>query len=119
MSARRAAFAATAGLVLTLLVAASVRHDEAHAAETDGRYGSPAAGMPVDREIRLRASAESIGVWRLETINFVAANGRAFRWRFDTMKYLDAFPLARIAPPDAAVPAATMVYVNGEIPIAP
>jgi hypothetical protein len=81
------------------------------------RYGSAARGMPYDREIRLGTDTKSVGVWRRETINFITADGRDFRWRFDTERYLDVFPLERIAPADVAVPAGATVYVNGELPI--
>jgi hypothetical protein len=85
----------------------------------DDRFGTAASGMPFDREVRLGANTKSVGVWRFETINFVSAGGGQFRWRFDTARSLDVFPLARIAPPGVAIPAGATVYVNGEIPIAP
>jgi hypothetical protein len=85
----------------------------------DDRYGTRASGMPFDREVRLGTDTRSIGVWRFETINFVTADGHAFRWRFDTARELDAFPLASIAPAELNVPAQAKIYVNGEIPIAP
>ena len=88
-------------------------------ADDGDQYGSAASGMPYDRTIRLGSNAKSIGVWRFETISFLTADGREFRWRFDTARELDVFPLARIAPKDVAVPAGTRVYVNGEIPVAP
>jgi hypothetical protein len=89
------------------------------AADTGDAYGSAANGMPYDRTIRLGANTKSVGVWRFETINFQTADGREFRWRFDTARELDVFPLSRIAPADLGIPAAATVYVNGEIPIAP
>ena len=85
----------------------------------EARYGTSANGMPFDRELRLGATTRSVGVWRFETINFIAADGRQFRWRFDTARELDAFPLERIAPPGVGMPSGVTVYVNGEIPIAP
>jgi hypothetical protein len=83
------------------------------------RYGSPADNMPYDREIRLRADTRSVGVSRYDTIRFVTDGGREFRWRFDTTRPLDVFPLSRIAPADVVVRPDANVYVNGEIPIAP
>ncbi len=83
------------------------------------RFGTAASGMPYDREVCLGPNTKSVGVWRFEIINFVSAGGRHFRWRFDTARSLDVFPLARIAPPGVAIPAGATVYVNGEIPIAP
>ena len=83
------------------------------------RFGTAASGMPFDREVCLGANTKSVGVWRFETINFISAEGRQFRWRFDTAREFDRFALARIAPSDLGVPAGTTVYVNGEIPIAP
>jgi hypothetical protein len=87
----------------------------AGAQETD--HGSLATGMPYDREIRLGANTKRIGVWRLETIRFLLADGREFRWRFDAMRSLDNFPLASIAPAGLGVPDGARVYVNGEIPV--
>jgi hypothetical protein len=81
------------------------------------RYGSPADGMPFDRELRLWPNAK-IGVWRTETIRFVTDEGRQFSWRFDGRAF-QVFPLDRIAPADLAVPANVSVYVTSEIPIAP
>ena len=89
------------------------------AADTSDRYGTAATGMPYDRTIRLGPNTKSVGVWRFETISFTTADGREFRWRFDTARELDVFPLERIAPQDVPVPAGTRVYVNGEIPVAP
>ena len=87
----------------------------AAAADTD-QYGSLATGMPYDREIRVGPNTKRVGVWRLETIRFLTAEGREFRWRFDA-KHLDAFPLARIAPAEVGVSGNTTVYVNGELPV--
>ena len=88
----------------------------AGAADTD-RYGSLATGMPYDREIRLGANTTKVGVWHRETIRFVTAEGREFRWRFDALRSLQSFPLASIAPAGLGTPAGTTVYVNGEIPV--
>ena len=88
-------------------------------AQDSGRYGSRADGMFYDREIRVRPNTKSVGVWHLETIRFVTAEGREFRWRFDAIRMIDAFPLGRIAPSELALPADATVYVIGEIPIAP
>ena len=85
----------------------------------DDRYGSPADNMPYDREVRLRADTRSVGVLRYDTIRFVTDDGREFRWRFDTTRPLDVFPLSRIAPSGVVVRPDANVYVNGEIPIAP
>jgi hypothetical protein len=89
----------------------------APAAAADIDRGSLATGMPYDREVRVSSDAQRIGVWRLETIRFVLADGREFRWRFDSMRSLDNFPLASIAPAGLTVPSGTRVYVNGEIPV--
>ena len=83
-----------------------------------GRYGSPVADMPYDREIRVGTDTKSVTVWRLEIVKFVTADGRAFQWRFDDTRP-DVFPLARIAPAGVSVPANTTVYVRQKIPIAP
>jgi len=112
---KRAAAIVAAATVLLLARAEAAAPD---AAADMGRYGSPAHDLFYDREIRLRPDTRSVGVWRLETIRFVTAEGREFRWRFDSIREMDVFPLNRIAPGDVQVPAAT-VYVNGEIPIAP
>ena len=88
----------------------------AAAADTE-RYGSLATGMPYDREIRLGTDTRRVGVWHRETIRFVSAEGREFRWRFDALRSLDAFPLASIAPAGLGTPAGTTVYVNGELPV--
>jgi hypothetical protein len=105
----------------TLLAAAValIAFSQPGAADTSDPYGSAATGMPYDRAIRLGPNTKSVGVWRFETISFTTAEGREFRWRFDTVRELDVFPLARIAPTDVAIPAGANVYVNGEIPIAP
>jgi Heavy-metal resistance protein CzcE len=87
--------------------------------EPSERYGSLATGMPYDRDIRVGPNTRRIGVWRLETIRFVIADGQAFTWRFDGLRAFDAFPLERLAPPDVAVPRGVTVFLNGEIPIAP
>lgn len=102
---------------LVAFAALAVLAPAAPAAEVESeRYGSLATGMPYDREIRLSQNTRRIGVWRLETIRFVTADGREFRWRFDAMRSIDSFPLAQIAPDGISVPPA-MVYVNGEIPV--
>lgn len=90
----------------------------AGAAEDESdRYGSLATGMPFDRQIRIGPNTKRIGVWRLETISFVGTDGREFRWRFDTLRSMDSFPLARIAPAGFPVPEGASVSINGEIPI--
>jgi hypothetical protein len=101
---------------LALLLGFNCTPASAADAEAD-RYGSLATGMPYDREIRLGSRTQRIGAWRLETIRFVTADGRAFTWRCDGLRALDKFPLARIAPADIALPPAAVVYVNGEIPV--
>ena len=135
MNTCRAMTAATLALMTTLLAPAARAAGEdveparlllaqagaaASAAAADSeRYGSLATGMPYDREVRLGTGARSIGVWRLETIRFVAADGREFRWRFDGLAALDSFPLARIAPAGFPFPGGTTISLNGEIPVAP
>ena len=106
------------GTRLAIFLALVAFAQPAAAAASDA-YGTAASGMPYDRTIRLGPNTKSVGVWRFETISFTTADGREFRWRFDTARELDAFPLSRIAPADLGLPAAATVYVNGEIPIAP
>ena len=89
----------------------------AAAEEGTDRYGSLATGMPYDTEIRLTPTTKGIAVWRLQTVRFVTAEGKAFTWRFDGMRALDSFPLARIAPADFPAPSGATVSVNGEIPV--
>src|ERR1700704_1690759 len=84
--------------------------------EWDGRpgtdkYGSPAGNMAVDRVIRLGTNTRSVSVGRNETVKFVFA-GREFRWRFDTLREIDSFPLSRIAPPDLSVDPNATVFIN-------
>ena len=78
------------------------------------QYGSPAGNMAYGREIRLGAGTRSVGVAHNETVKFVFGN-REFRWRFDTLREIDSFPLARIVPTDLAVDPNAMVYVNSEV----
>src|SRR5262249_61260585 len=78
------------------------------------KYGSPAGNMAYDREIRLGAGTRSVGVAHNETVKFVFG-GREFRWRFDTLREIDSFPLARIVPNDIAVDPNVMVYINSEV----
>jgi hypothetical protein len=102
----------------TMAIAATVTvltAPPAAAADTD-QHGSLATGMPYDREIRVGPNTKRVGVWRLETIRFLTADGREFRWRFDG-RHLDVFPLARIAPAEVGVSGNTTVYVNGELPV--
>jgi hypothetical protein len=126
MNARAAIFLVLAAGAVSAAAAAApaaAQSGTAGSASSDAgpeaRYGTSAIGMPFDRELRLGPRTRSIGVWRFETVNFVAADGRQFRWRFDTARELDAFPLERIAPAGVGVPSGVTVYVNGEIPIAP
>ena len=104
------------------IAAALASSQSGAAAATDspdsGRYGSPANDMPFDHEIRLSTDTRSVTVRRLDTVRFRGTDGREFTWRFDTPRP-DTFPLARIAPPGAAVPANASVYVLPPIPIAP
>jgi hypothetical protein len=88
-------------------------------AEGSDRYGSPAGDMPYDVEIRLGPGTRAVSVARNETIKFVTADGREFRWRFDTLAPFEVFPLAHIAPANFAVPSGVNVHVTGDIPIAP
>lgn len=87
--------------------------------EGGDRYGSPAGDMPYDREIRVGSSTRGVNVARNETIKFVTAEGREFRWRFDTFRAFEVFPLSHIAPADVAVATGASIYVTGDIPIAP
>src|SRR5262245_50385775 len=66
--------------------------------DSSNEFGSPAGNMASDREIHLGANPGSIGVNHNETVKFVTADGREFRWRFDTAKRITSFPLANIAP---------------------
>jgi len=82
--------------------------------EPSERYGSPAGDMAYDREIYLGSSPSAIDVRHNETVKFVGPQGREFRWRFDTLRHLDAFPLARIAPTDVVINPRATLYINGE-----
>jgi hypothetical protein len=73
-------------------------------------FGSPAGDMASDREVRLGANPGNIGVKHGETVKFVTADGREFRWRFDTLKPITSFPLASIMPGNPS----GRVYVNGD-----
>jgi hypothetical protein len=103
---------------VALAVVAVFASLEADAAEEGiDRYGSLATSMPYDTEIRLTSDTKRIAVWRLQTVRFVTAEGRTFTWRFDGMRALDSFPLARIAPAEFPAPAGATVSINGEIPV--
>ena len=97
---------------------AAAAEPRAPAAGSD-RYGSPAGDMPYDLEIRVGPGMGGINVARNETIKFVTADGREFRWRFDTLAPFEVFPLAHIAPANVAIPSGVNVHVTGDIPIAP
>ena len=88
------------------------RYGTAAITEPSDRYGSPAGDTAYDREIKLGPSVRSVSVAHNETVRFVAPNGREFRWRFDTLRQLDVFPLARIAPPDVPTSPNVTVYIN-------
>ena len=105
---------ASAGI---LTLSAPVTAQERAPAEGSDRYGSPAGDMPYEEDIRLSANTRAVGVMRRQTVRFVTAEGKEFRWRFDTFAPFEVFPLAAIAPEGVAVPAGAMVYVNGDIPI--
>ena len=79
-------------------------------AESTNQFGSPAGDMATDREIRLGSKPGNVGVNHGETVKFVMADGREFRWRFDTLQRITQFPLASIAP-DGNMPG--KVFVNG------
>jgi hypothetical protein len=81
------------------------------------RYGSRADAMPYDKEILLGFYTGSVNVSHNETVKFRTPVGREFRWRFDTARRLEQFPLARIAPPDVAVDPRVTVYVTGDSPM--
>ena len=105
---------ASAGVLSLSTVAVA---QERAPAEGSDRYGSPAGDMPYDVDIRLSANTRGVGVMRRQTVRFVTAEGKEFRWRFDTFAQFEVFPLSAIAPEGVAVPAGAMVYVNGDIPI--
>ncbi len=110
--------AATTLIMMVALAGTSSVLARAPAAGSD-RYGSPAGDMPYDLEIRLGPGTRAVSVARNETIKFVTAEGREFRWRFDTLAPFEVFPLAHIAPANFAVPSGVNVHVTGDIPIAP
>ena len=62
-------------------------------AGSSNELGSPAGDMATDREIRL-GKGGNVGVFHGETVKFITAGGREFRWRFDTLKPTTSFPLA-------------------------
>lgn len=84
--------------------------------EPSDRYGSPAGNQMYEREIKLGQNTRSVGVKHNETVKFVAPDGREFRWRFDTLRTTDMFPLARIAPSDIPVGSNVAIYINGNDP---
>ncbi len=51
-----------------------------------------------------------------ETVKFVTPSGREFRWRFDTQRSVDVFPLVRITPADIPLASHVAVYVTGDPP---
>ena len=79
-------------------------------------YGSRADGMPYDLLIVLGSNTQSVSVAHGETVKFVTPSGQEFRWRFDTARRLERFPLARIAPPDVSVSPQASVFVTGDSP---
>jgi len=110
------------GAAATVLAQARTGNAAARASiltQGDNRHGTPADGMPYDREIRIAANTGGLNIARLETIRFVSADGREFRWTFDVFRRFEVFPLADIAPENFPVPATARVYVNGDIPVAP
>src|SRR5262245_58296359 len=54
-------------------------------ADSSNELGSAAGNMPYDREVHLGANGGNVGVTHGETVKFVTADGREFRWRFDTL----------------------------------
>jgi hypothetical protein len=108
--------AALAMITLTALAGASSVLARAPAEGSD-KYGTPAGDMPYDRDIRLSANTRGVSVWRRETVKFTTAEGREFRWRFDTFSQFEVFPLADIAPQGVAVPTGAMVHVIGDYPV--
>ncbi len=87
-----------------------------YGAMTSNEYGSRADGMPYDQLIVLGSNTRSVNVSHGETVKFVTPDGHEFRWRFDTARSLERFPLARIAPPDVSVSTQASVYVTGSSP---
>ena len=80
----------------------------------EGRFGSPAGSLAYDREIVLGKDTTSVTVARGETVRFlISATGREFRWRFDTLKSVDSFPLSNIVPTDVQANPNVKVYVSG------
>jgi hypothetical protein len=49
-------------------------------------------------------------------VKFITPEGREFRWRFDTLRSLDVFPLTRIAPAGIPLASQVAVYVTGDPP---
>jgi hypothetical protein len=90
-------------------------HEMKATSQPEGRYGSPAGNMAYDRAIVLGSGPAGVNVRRGETIKFVIpATGREFRWRFDTLRQIDAFPLSRIAPTDVQTNPNATVHVSGD-----
>ena len=109
-------FASAMTLSPATLAEGGYSSSQRYGVEWDGRpgtnqYGSPAGNMAYDREIRLGSGTRSISVGHNETVKFVFA-GREFRWRFDTLREIDSFPLSRIAPPDLSVNPNVTVFIN-------
>jgi hypothetical protein len=84
--------------------------------DSSERYGSPADGMPYDHAISLRPDTRSVTVVHNETVKFVTPSGREFRWRFDTLRTVDVFPLVTITPADITLASHVAVYVRGDPP---
>jgi len=100
-----------------LIFSTPVAAQERAPAEGSDRYGTPAGDMPYELDYRLTPNTKGIGVWRRQTVRFVTAEGKEFRWRFDILPQFEVFPLSAIAPEGVAVPAGAMVYVNGDVPM--
>lgn len=109
--------AAAAAMIATLVLTGGSSALARAPAEGSDKYGTPAGNMPYDTDIRLTANTRGVSVWRRETVRFVTAEGREFRWRFDTFSQFEVFPLADIAPEGVAVPAGAMVHVIGDMPV--
>ena len=113
---------ALAAVVIALGTAANLSVPIATAAEArapmsgSDEYGTPGGNMPYEVDVRLAPNQRGVGVWRGQVVRFVTPEGREFRWRFDTLAQITVFPLSAIAPEGVSVPAATMVYVNGDMP---
>lgn len=94
-------------LVATAVIAGT---GAAHAATSQpAAYGEAVASSAAARQVTITADTKSVNVNDGDTVAF-NVNGKTFTWRFDTLRGMGSFDLARIAP--AGVDAGmTSVYV--------